>query len=84
MKVRRKVQQSTVRRQESMVVSKIESPQCALKIGDNTIKQVQKFNYLVSLLTEIGKCDEEIKKRTGMAKDAFQNLQKIVKTASYH
>ena len=33
---------------ECMVVSKRESPACALKIGDNTIKQVQKLNYLGS------------------------------------
>ena len=59
-----------------MVVSKRESPACALKMGDNTIKQVQKLHYLGSLLTENGKCDEEIKKRIGMAKDAFQKLQK--------
>ena len=64
---------------EWMVVSKKESPACALKTGDNTIKQVQKFNYLGSLLTENGKCDEEIKKRIGRAKDAFQKLKKIVK-----
>ena len=62
-------------------MSKRESPLYALKIGDNTIKQVQKFNYLRSLLTENGKCDEEIKKRIGIAKDAFQKLQKIVKNS---
>ena len=66
---------------KGMVVSKGQSPACALKIGDNTIKQVQKFNYLGSLLTENGKCDEEIKMRIGMAKDAFQKLQKIVKNS---
>ena len=43
---------------ECMVVSKKESPACTPKIGDNTIKQLQKFNYLWSLLTENGKCDE--------------------------
>ena len=64
---------------ECMVVSRRESPTYALKIGDNTIKQVQKFSCLGSLLTENGMCDEEIKKRIGMAKDAFQKLQKIVK-----
>ena len=64
-----------------MVVSKRESPACALKIEDNTAKQVQKFNYLWSLLTENGKCDGEIKKRIVMAKDAFQKLQKIVKNS---
>ena len=63
-----------------------ESPTCALKTRDNTIKQVHKFNYLGSLLTENGKCDEEIKKRIGMATDAFQKLQKIVKNSklSWH
>ena len=48
-----------------------------MKIGDN-IKHVQKFNYLGSFVTENGKCDEEIKKRIEMAKDAFQKVQKIV------
>ena len=65
-----------------MVVSKRESPACALKIGDNTIKQVQKFIYHGSLLTENDKCDEEIKERIGMAKDVFQKLQKIVKNSN--
>ena len=59
---------------ECMVLSKIESPACALKTGDNTIKQVHKFIYPGSLLPENGKCDEEMKKRIGMAKDVFQKL----------
>ena len=45
-----------------MVVNKKASPAFTPKIGDNTIKQIQKFNYFGSLLTENGKCDEEIKK----------------------
>ena len=59
---------------EFMVVSKRESPACVWKTGDNTIKQVQKFKYHGSLLTDNGKSDEEIKKRIGMAKDVFQKL----------
>ena len=66
---------------ECMVVSKRESQPCALKIGDNTIKQVWMFNYLGSLLRENGKCDVEIKKTIGMAMDGFQKLQKIVKNS---
>ena len=66
---------------EYMVVSKRESSVCALKIGDNTIKHdIQKFNYLGSLLTENGKCDEEIKKRIGMAKMLFRSCS-IVKNS---
>ena len=64
-----------------MAVSKKESAACALKIGDNATKQAQKFNYLGSLSPENGKCDEEIKKRNCMAKDAFQKLQKILKNS---
>ena len=64
-----------------MVVSKRESAAFALKIEDNTIKQVWKFHFLGCLLTENGKCDEEFKKRIGMAKDAFKKLQKIMKNS---
>ena len=66
---------------ELMLVNKRESSAYALKIGGNTIKQVQKFNCLGSLFTENVKCDEEIKKRIGMTKDAFHKLQKIVKNS---
>ena len=47
---------------ECLVVSKRESPKCSLKIGDVIIKQVAKFNYLGSTITENGKCDDEIKR----------------------
>ena len=69
---------------ECMVLGKRTRSACALKIGDNTIKHIRKFNYLGSLLTGNGKCIEKIKKRIGMAKIAFWKLQKIVKTASYY
>ena len=55
-----------------MVVSEIGSPMCKLKIGDIKFKQVKKFSYLGSMLTEDGKCDTEIQRRIGIAKDAFQ------------
>ena len=46
---------------------------------DTKIKQVQKFKYLGSVLTEDGKCDAEIKRRIGLAKDAFQKLSKVLR-----
>ena len=49
------------------------------RIRDVIIKQVAKFNYLGSTITENGKCEDEIKRRIGMAKDAFQKLQKILR-----
>ena len=53
--------------------------QCKILIGDIPIKQIQKFNYLGSMLTADGKCDLEIRRRIGMAKDAFQKLGSIMK-----
>ena len=50
-----------------------------LHVGINKIQQFEQFNYLGSLITENGKYDSEIKKRIGMAKDAFQKLGKIFK-----
>ena len=75
---KKKDQTINCKKTEYMVVSKRVSPACALKVRDKTIKQVQKFKYLGSLLRENNKCDEQIKKRIGKAKDAFQKLQKIV------
>ena len=48
---------------ECMVVSRKDSLKCELKICDIKIKQVKKFNYLGSMLTEDGKCDTEIQRR---------------------
>ena len=53
--------------------------QCKVKIGDEEIKQVEKFNYLGSLITSDGKCDAEIKKRIAMTKDTFEKLSNIFK-----
>jgi len=65
---------------ECLVVSKkTRRPDCRLHIGNNTIKQVSKFNYLGSIIAENGKCEDEIKRRIGMAKDAFQKLRKVLK-----
>ena len=49
-----------------MVVSRKDSLKCELKIGDIKIKQVKKFSYLGSMLTEDGKCDTEIQRRIGL------------------
>ncbi|XP_037794114.1 uncharacterized protein LOC119589587 [Penaeus monodon] len=65
---------------ECLVVSKkTRRPDCRLYIGKDTIKQVSKFNYLGSIIAENGKCEDEIKRRIGMAKDAFQKLRKVLK-----
>ena len=44
-----------------MVVCKRERSRYRVKIGEIEIKQVKKFNYLGSIITEDGKCDAEIR-----------------------
>ena len=48
-----------------------------INIDGKGIKQVNKFQYLGSLVTEDGMCDQEIKKRIGLAKTAFGNMKKL-------
>ncbi|XP_069993113.1 uncharacterized protein [Penaeus vannamei] len=64
---------------ECMVVSKHTSPPCELKIEQEKIKKVQKFNYLGSMVSDDGRCDTEIRKRIGIAKDTFQKLGTVFK-----
>jgi hypothetical protein len=51
---------------------------CRLSIGDTTIKQVQKFDYLGSIITEDGKFDKDIRRHIGMAKEPFEKLSNIM------
>jgi len=62
-----------------MVFSKKQNPSCKLHIGNDVIQQVDKFNFLGSYITEDGRCDLEIKRRIGIAKENFQRLGKILK-----
>ena len=64
---------------ECMVMSKRASPSCALKTVGNTIKQVQKFNYLGSLLTENGKCDEKSKREMEGLRILFRSCRNCEK-----
>ena len=63
-----------------MVISKSKiTPTCHIHINNETIKQVEKFKYFGSTITSDGRNDAEIKIRIGMAKDAFQKMEKVIK-----
>ena len=69
-----------VKKTECMVISKEKvPPKCVVKVDEEVIKQVDKFNYLGSMITIDGRCDTEIKKRIGIAKDSFQKMGRILK-----
>uniref|UniRef100_A0AAQ6A1U7 ribonuclease H n=1 Tax=Amphiprion ocellaris TaxID=80972 RepID=A0AAQ6A1U7_AMPOC len=69
-----------IKKTESMVISKSKiHPRCNLNVEGNNIKQVEKFNYLGSLITDDGRCDAEIRRRIGIAKETFHKMQSILK-----
>ena len=53
----------------SMTISKKNAiPKCKIEIDELEIKQIEKFEYLGSLITLDAKSDQEIKRRIGIAK----------------
>ena len=62
-----------VTKTECMVSSKKEiPPKCTLKVGNDTIKQVNQFKYLGYTLTSDGRSDSEIKKENRHGKKYLQ------------
>ena len=65
---------------QCMGISKTKiTPTSHIHINNETIKQVETFKYIGSTITSDGRNDAEIKIRIGMAKDAFQNMEKVIK-----
>ena len=69
------------------MISKKNTPlKCSLTINEESVKYVQKFSYLGSLVTSDGKCTNEIRKRIALLKNifnlrsAFKNRQPKLKT----
>ena len=69
-----------VKKSECMTISKNKiPPTCSVNINGESIKQVTRFNYLGFTITSDGRCDEEIKKRIALSKQAFQKMSSILK-----
>ena len=47
-------------------------------IDGQLIEQVSRFTYLGQLIMEDGKCEEEIKRRIGQARSAFNNMKAVL------
>ena len=75
----------SIKKTQCMVISKTKiTPTCHIHINNETIKQVEKFKYLGSTITSDGRNDAEIKIRIGMAKDAFQKMEKVIKNQEHN
>ena len=62
-----------------MVISKMSPPpSCNIQIEGILIQQVESFNYLGSVITTDGRCRKEIRRRIGLAKEAFKKMKPIL------
>uniref|UniRef100_H3B0L2 Reverse transcriptase domain-containing protein n=1 Tax=Latimeria chalumnae TaxID=7897 RepID=H3B0L2_LATCH len=50
-----------------------------IKVRDEELEQVEKFVYLGGLVSKNGNCEDDIKRRIGLAATAFRKLHKIWK-----
>ena len=67
-----------VKKTKTIVASrKTNHPLANIKIEEQTIDQVAQFMYLGQLITDDGKCDEEIKHRIRQARTAFNNMKGV-------
>ena len=68
-----------IKKTKSMVITKkSEVPKIDIRIDGKPIEQVSSFTYLGQLVTEDGRSEQEIRKRIGIAKSAFEKLSHII------
>ena len=69
-----------VKKSECMSISKNKTPPpCNIIINGESIKQVVRFSYQRSTITSDRQCDEDIKKRIALSKQAFEKMSPILK-----
>ncbi len=69
-----------VKKTKTMVVSRVEGKKINLQLKGHLVEQVHSFKYLGSTITDDGRCEQEIKIRIAMGKEAF-NARKRLFTA---
>ena len=68
-----------VKKTESMVISKQSPvPRINLRCGNQIVKQVDRFIYLGSMITEDARCETEVKRRIGIAKKTFNDMRNLL------
>ena len=68
-----------IKKTKAMVVSKKpSSPKINIAIDGEHIEQVASYMYLLSLITEAGRSEKEIKRRTMIARCTFTNMRTLL------
>jgi len=67
-----------VKKTKVMVISKTGNKTVEVRIGQYKVEQVKQFKYLGAMITEDGRCEQDVKCRIAMAKQAFAKRQKVL------
>lgn len=67
-----------VKKTKVMRISRQGGGKVSLVIGGQCVEQVTKFKYLGSYISEDGRCEEEIRVRIGVAKEAFSKRKELL------
>src|SRR6478609_5982025 len=63
---------------KAMVVSRNGGERVNITVEGQSVEQVIKFRYIGSLISEDGRCLDDVKTRIGMAKDAFHKRKELL------
>src|SRR6478609_8027321 len=66
-----------IKKTKAMVVSRNGGEGVNITLEGQSIEQVSKIRYLGSLLSEDGRCSDDVKTRIGMIKDAFNKRKEL-------
>src|SRR6478672_2404518 len=67
-----------IKKIKAMVVSRNGRERVNITVAGQNVEQVSKFRYLGSLISEDGRCLDDVKPRIGMAKDAFNKRKELL------
>ena len=67
-----------IKKTKTMVVSRKGGGIVDIQLDGKKVEQVKKFRYLGSMISEDGRCIDDVKSRIGMAKDAFYKTKELL------
>ena len=67
-----------VKKTKTMVVSRTEGKTINILIEGQKVEQVKKFKYLGAVISEDGRCIDDVKQRIAMGKEAFNKRRELM------
>src|SRR6476469_7346784 len=67
-----------IKKTNAMVVSRNGGERVNITVEGQSAEQVSKFRYLGSLISEVGRCLDDVRTRIGTVKDAFNKRKELL------